>query len=254
MRFNETAELMPADRDSCELLRAIARRKNGGSAQPLSPLAEKVRDWNSLLKLAHEHRVLPMLSSRLADLGSAVPPAVQERLRNEYDRNAFHSLANAAELIAVLKTFGDAAILAMPFKGVVLGASAYHDLTTRPAGDLDVLIYDHDLVRATAILLERGYELKTPVNEDGTPTVPDYYECHFERQTDGMVLELRWRLELTQPRFRRNLGMAWVWPRRRTTMVAGAEVSDMSPEIALLVLCMHGNGKSYVVVAPDLDL
>ena len=28
----------------------------------------------------------------------------------------------------------------MPFKGVVLGASAYGDLATRPAGDLDVLI------------------------------------------------------------------------------------------------------------------
>ncbi len=58
---------------------------------------------------------------------------------------------------------------------------------------------------------------------------------------DGMVIELRWRLELTQPKFRHDLGMDWVWPGRRTTMLAGAEVPDMSSEITLLMLCMHGS-------------
>ena len=80
-----------------------------------------------------------------------------------------------------------------------------------------------------------------------------------------MVLELRWRLELTQPRFKRNLGMDWVWPRRRTAMLAGAEVPDMSPEITLLMLCMHGSKHVWsrliwicdvaqlLVSSPDLD-
>jgi hypothetical protein len=231
---------MAADRDCCELLRAVARPV-GSAPQRIDQLAGKIRDWDSLFSLAEEHRVLPMLFSRLADTGAPVPPVAQERLRAEYDRNVFHCLANAAELIAVLKAFDDEMIPAMPFKGVVLGASVYHNLTTRPAGDLDVLIHYRHLIRATAVLLERGYELKTPVRADGTPAVQDYYEYHFERLTDGMALELRWRLELTQPRFRRDLGMDWVWPHRRTAMLAGAEVPDMNPEIKLLALCMHGS-------------
>ena len=56
-----------------------------------------------------------------------------------------------------------------------------------------------------------------------------------------MVVELRWRLELTKPQFRRNLGMDWVWPRREVAMLAGAEVPNISPEITLLILCMHGS-------------
>jgi hypothetical protein len=123
----------------------------------------------------------------------------------------------------------------------VLATSIYRDLNARAAGDLDLLIDYRQLIRATSIILERGYELETPVRPDGTPVLPEYYEYHFERHTDGMVLELRWRLELSSPRFRRNLGMDWVWSRRRTTMLAGAEVPDMSPEITLLVLCMHGS-------------
>ena len=75
----------------------------------------------------------------------------------------------------------------------------------------------------------------------GHRPIENYYEYHFERQSDGMVLELRWRLELTQPRFKRNLGMDWVWPGKRSALLAGAEVPDMDPETALLVLCMHGS-------------
>lgn len=254
---------MPADKESCDLLRAVVRLSRDD--QQISRLAGKIRDWDSLLRVAQEHRVLPMLFSRLADMGPAVPLIVQERLQLEYDRNMFHNLANAVELIAVLKTFEHEMIPAMPFKGVVLGASIYHDLTTRAAGDLDLLVDYKHLKRATTIILERGYELTTPINADGTPAVSDYYEYHFERPADGMVLELRWRLELTQPRFRRDLGMDWVWPRRRTATLAGAEVPDMSPEITLLMLCMHGSKHVWarllwicdvaqlLEVSPDLD-
>jgi Uncharacterised nucleotidyltransferase len=229
---------MQADSESCELLRAIARSAN---AEQIHSLAGMIRDWDSLLGLAEEHRVLPMLFLRLVDMGSAVPPSVQEHLRTEYERNMFHCLANAVELVAVLKALECAIIPAMPFKGVVLGASAYRDLTTRPAGDLDVLIHHRHLAQSTTILLKRGYELETAVGVDGAPINPDYYEYRFARQTDGMVIELRWRFELIQPKFKRNLGMDWVWPQRRTTILAGAEVPDMSPESTLLMLCMHGS-------------
>jgi hypothetical protein len=145
------------------------------------------------------------------------------------------------ELIAVLKRLEREMIPSMPFKGVVLAASVYRDPMTRPAGDLDVLIHYRDLVRATSVLLDRGYELQDQARADGTQIAPGVHEYHFKRQSDGMVMELRWVLDLTQPRLRRNLGMDWVWPRRRVAMLAGAEVPDMSPEIKLLVLCMHGS-------------
>jgi hypothetical protein len=240
MRFDGMAILMPVDPNSSELLRVVVRRPAEAIAEQINQLSERIRDWDLLLGLADEHRVLPMLYLRLSDVGAAIPHDVQERLRAGYHRNMFHNLANAAELIRVLETFEHAMIPAMPFKGAVLGASAYHNLTTRPAGDIDLLIHFSHLAQASALIKERGYELKTQTQSDGTP-FEDCYEYHFERQSDGMVLEVRWRLVLTQPRFRRNLGMDWVWPTRRTAMVAGAKVPDMSAERTLLVLCMHGS-------------
>lgn len=227
-----------ADFKSCELLQAIVRKTR--DAKQIHRLAEQVRDWDSLLILAQEHRVLPMLYSQLTDADSAVPLIVQERLRAEYERNLLLNMTNAAELIDVLKAFEHVNIPAMPFKGVVLGAAVYHDLTTRAAGDIDILIRKSDLAGAMSALRARGYQLLTESRIDGTP-FQNCYEYRFERAEDGMVLELRWRLALTEPRFRRDLGMDWIWPRRRITSLAGAEVPDLDPEFTLLILCMHGS-------------
>lgn len=232
---------MPANPNSTRLLRALARQAADVETSQIQQLAKRVDDWDSCVALAREHRVAVLLHRRLAEFQIAVPQAIHEELRAEFQRNYLQSLANAAEIIQLLKNLERESILAMPFKGVVLAASVYGDLAARAAGDLDVLIHFRDLSRATAQLLKCGYELQTPSNPDGSPAVPDYFEYHFERPADGMVIELRWRLELTQPRFRRDLGMDWVWPNRRSAKLAGADVPDMSPEILLLVLCMHGS-------------
>lgn len=69
-----------------------------------------------------------------------------------------------------------------------------------------------------------------PVREDGTPSFLYYYEFSFTRQTDGMNVELPWRLELIAVRFRNNLGLDWADLGRRAALVAGEEVPNMSPE------------------------
>ena len=150
-------------------------------------------------------------------------------------------MSNAAELIALLKAFESEQIPAMPFKGIVLGSTIYRDPAARYCGDLDLLINLKDLKRATSILFSRGYDLRTPVRADGSPALTNSYEYHFERSSDGMVVELRWRLELTQPRYRRDIGMRWIWPKRKTINLAGVHVPNMDPETTLLVLCMHGS-------------
>jgi len=232
---------MPLDRECSELLRCLVRDPNVCDRERFADLVKSVKDWDSAIMGARKHGVHAILFSRIVESELAIPSAAMARLCAEYESNVFHNLANAAELIAVLKAFEEAMIPLMPFKGVVLGASVYQSVITRPAGDIDVLIFRRDLARATEILLGRGYSLTTSVPDGKLPEDVHHYEYHFERQSDGMVLELRWRLELTPPRYRRDLGMEWVWKDRQTTTVAGATVPDMNPIIALLALCMHGS-------------
>jgi Uncharacterised nucleotidyltransferase len=239
--FHRKEGMRHLDHDSDNLLRAVVHSRAEERAEKIAELASKIDCWEETIEDARQHGILPLLYSELSAIEPIIPPAALELARTGFERNAFHCIANAAELLDVLKEFQEAGIAAMPFKGVVLGASAYGDITARTAGDVDVLIYYRDLLRATNILKKRGYDLKTKTLEDGSPEANDYFEYHLQRASDGMVLELRWRLELSQPRYRHDLGMDWVWPRRRTTSVAGADVPNFDAISGLLMLCMHGS-------------
>ncbi len=248
---NETHRPSP-DRACCQLLRAIVQPFTTDAQ--LCQIAQNIRDWDELLRVSSGHRVLPLLFARLAQAGASLPPAARQRFASEYRRNVFHCMANAAELIAILASFSQHAIPAMPFKGVVLAASVYGDANARAAGDLDLLIHAHDLRQATELLLNRGYELHTPARADLSPAHPECHEYHFERPRDGMVAELRWKLELVTPRYRRSLGMDWAWSHRRSTILADAEVPDLDRETTLLMLCMHGSKHSWTRLAWLVDV
>jgi hypothetical protein len=223
------------------LLRAIVQCRGNDPELRISELVGNVPNWDALLCMAEAHRMLPMLFAYLTQSGAKIPAEASERLQSAYQKNLVISMANTAELIALLNSFEGEGIQAIPFKGVVLAKSLYSEPALRQAGDLDILIDVRDLPRAGSILLERGYELQTPMGPDGLPANPDCFECHFERPGDGMVTELRWRFDLVQPKFRRNLGIKWVMPYRRMTSLAGAEVPDLAPELLLILLSMHGS-------------
>jgi Uncharacterised nucleotidyltransferase len=248
---NETGQ-SPPHRACCKLLRTIARTSTDDSR--IRELAVNIHDWDEMLNVSKQHRVLPLLFARLTQANAPMPPEAQQRLQSEYQRNVFHCMANAAELIAQLNIFEAQAIPIMPFKGVVLAASVYGDHTARTAGDLDLLVHRRDLQRATQLMLDRGYTLHTPTNADLSPANPDDYEYHFERRSDGMVVELRWELDLVLTKFECDLGMDWVWPRRRTATLAGATVPNLDPETTLLLLCMHGSKHAWHRLAWIVDV
>src|ERR1035438_2973692 len=130
---------MLVDPHARALLTAIVQVPVTHEQQDIASLARAIADWDTLIDFAREHRILPLLLSRINGMDASIPREAQERLRSEYDRNAFHSLANAAELVRLLRAFEQQNIPAMPFKGVVLAASFYPSLTMRSAGDLDFL-------------------------------------------------------------------------------------------------------------------
>jgi hypothetical protein len=237
--------MQPLDQNAVDLLRAITRPPSDALSAAVAQIANKVDGWDDVIEAARRHGILPMFYRRLSELPDAIPSHALQQAKNEFERNAFHCMTNAEELLHVLSAFENAGIASMPYKGVVLAASAYRDMTMRTAGDIDLLIRCVDLQRATDILKQRGYLLKTLTLEDGSPEAEDYFEYHFERPCDGIVLELRWKLELTQPRFRHQLGLDWAWPRRTAMKLAGADVPNLDPVSSLLVLCMHGSKHAW---------
>jgi hypothetical protein len=237
-----------------ELLMAIVRLSREVKSQSVSQLAGKVRDWDSFLDLAGIHGITSFAYSYLRRYGVELPPAVETRLRVEFERNAVQCFINAAELVSILDEFSRAMIPVLPYKGVALAASIYGDLAARPAGDLDLLVRREHLVRASEVLVERGFTRLTHIHEDGTPIVQGLHEYQFERASDGLLLELRWKLDLDHPGFTRNLNMDWLLPNTCEVNFAGARIQQLKPEMTLVVLCMHGSKHGWPRLIWILDV
>jgi hypothetical protein len=226
-----------ATHEETEFLSAISQPMM--DSERINNLAVKIEHFDHLMDVARSHGVLPLLCYRLVESKAKLPAGYAARIQDELCTNLAQNLAAASELLILLDAFAHNGIPALPFKGVTLADSIYGKIGFRPAGDLDVLIYHKDLSKAAGILIHHGYQLRTPIQADDKPLEFGKYEYHFERPSDGMIVELRWRL--TQSHFHADLGMDWLWPRRRTSTLLGSPVPAMSAEHMLILLGLHGS-------------
>lgn len=235
---------MKVDPNSSVLLLAVARHSLQRDPDAIRNTAQAVSDWPSFVAMARAHRMAPMAYQFLDEALAAVPAAAHEQLAADYERNLCQSMVAASELLTILAAFEHEQIKTMPFKGIVLAASAYSDIGMRACGDLDLLVCGQDIDRAKAILWERGFrpvpaELRRHPVAD--PETRLNHEDALLRPRDGMIVELRWKLDFIFGRYGRDLGLDWAWHGRRTVQLTGAAVPGMSPEKNLLMLCMHAS-------------
>lgn len=111
--------------------------------------------WEELLSLALHHGVAPLLWSRLKD--QELPRQVRSRLAGIYAANLVLNRALKAEQEKVLAAFTGQAIPGWPLKGAHLSESLYGDLGIRQAADIDVLIRQHNLEKADALLADLDF-------------------------------------------------------------------------------------------------
>jgi len=100
----------------------------------------------------------PLYRSLSRNAPELVSKANLERLRGDFRSNVQRNLLLTAELLRLLDLFAVHGIAAAPFKGPVLAASAYEDLSLRQFSDLDVLVNRRDILKAEGLLASQGYE------------------------------------------------------------------------------------------------
>src|SRR5260370_32326750 len=107
-------------------------------------------DWTRMLVLAEEHGVVGHLAASLRDLEeSLVPPEIRQTLADRQRERTFFTLRLTAELLRILDRFASEGIGALVVKGPVLAMQAYGDPAMRAYGDLDLLVRQQDIRRAT---------------------------------------------------------------------------------------------------------
>jgi len=230
------------DRSEHELLLCCARTEcDTEVASRLRVLAGTSIDWDYLFRLAQRHSVLPLIYRQLQTHASDLVP--KDRLiqfKQSYQENVARNLVLTSELMTLLRTFANAGIESVPFKGPALALIAYDDVSLRRFVDLDVIVKKEDVFRARDIILQAGYKTPKPLNEDQQLVLLRTQHClQFSRENGRMIFELHWNV--ASDLFASPVSATDFWRQLIEIEMDGQVVKSFSADDLLFSLCVHGS-------------
>ena len=228
-----------AQRPEIALLLCCARTHvDAEKAERIRALVAGGLNWDPLMDLACYHRVIPLLHRHVSDLcPKAVPAPIRQELEELSRANAYRNLLLSAELLKILSLFEAHGIPAIPYKGPVLAASLYGDLSLRQFGDLDILVHERDALRAKDLLLSQGFRTRFSLPPKRS-AVFLRRELDFIHDRPPYCVELHWGIIEKHFSFAPDLDR--MWERLEPVSLGGTSVLSLSPEDSLLSLCLHG--------------
>jgi Uncharacterised nucleotidyltransferase len=195
-------------------------------------------NWSSLTERALHHGITPLLFRALEATSQDVMPIQEfEKLRVSFQAMANRNLYLTGELLKLLRLFRDNDIPATPFKGPVLSAMLFGDLTFREFGDLDILVDVSNVTAARDLLLANGY-IAQHLTEKFDLYMQFGHEVDLLRPTGNVAVDLQWRFASEWVAF--PIDLIEYWDRLESHRIGGELVWQPVPEDLLLVLCGHG--------------
>lgn len=194
-------------------------------------------EWPRLFVLAEEHGVIGHLAAGLRDLDpAAVPPEIRPTLLERQRAQSFQTLRLIAELFRLIELFAAKSIPAVVVKGPVLAMRAYGDPAMRNYGDLDFLVRQQDIRRATEALLACGHQAAVPLSAIDAGKIPGQYL--FSKPDSNLLVELH--NDFTLRYFPRRLPIENFFARQVRLRLDAHEVPALAVEDELVLICIHG--------------
>jgi hypothetical protein len=196
-------------------------------------------DWDALIGMARQHRVVPLVCWNLSTwCFDDLPDDIARGLRVQTRATLARNLGLTGKLFEILNVLEARGISAVPFKGPTLASRLYGDLAFRDFGDLDILVRRREVPAAREALVAMGLSpYRQRFEHDGDRHLR--YESASEfLGSNGLVVELHW--ELTSWRSWVPADPESLWDRLEPVCVAGRTLYTLSENDLLLYLCAHG--------------
>jgi len=228
-----------------QLLLTCARTTlNTKEIHQLKDLLSTKLDWPLLIKYSVSHGLNPLLYQNLNTIcPEAVPKAVLVYLKTFYRWNAGRAKLMSEELVKLITLLKALGISALPYKGPVLAASVYRNLSFRQVGDLDIVVSRKDLPHARKVFASQPYQLQLTPEEEAI-FLKNRYHLHYAREDGKVDVELHWAF--TRRYWPFPLTIEQLWKRIEVIEIHGSPMPNLPPEDLLILLCMHGAKDHWV--------
>jgi len=196
-------------------------------------------DWDYVLETARRQRVLPLVAQTLRKHGADhIPESKMQRFDQLFRSYAARSLQLTATLTTLLAKFESEGVIAVSFKGPLLGQELYGDVTLRQFDDLDIVVSPQDVFRVKAFLEEQGFHTSFQIHRSLEKLVLETeYSLTCYNAAVGVSADLHWKL------LGRYLGGRFdltTVGETRWIELEGRPVRGLSKDATLIYLCAHG--------------
>ena len=220
--------------DWLALLECAAPRGNG---QRLADLVPNMSSWPVLLKRAEDQGIARLLAEYATNLDNAfVPLEIRAKFRELQRAHIASALRFTAELFRLLLCFAEAGIEVLVTKGPALAVRCYGDPGMRPYRDIDLVVREMDIRRATQAMLDLGYQPRIPLTAIDAKKMPGEYA--FRKLETDLLIEFH--TEQTLRYHPRRLQIEKLFARRAFVTIDGRSVPALSLEDELVLICVHG--------------
>ena len=138
---------------------------NDKDAERIKELLREGVDWDSIIRTAAWHKVMPLLYRSLNSISpESVPEAALDQLHKHYLSNLGRNVFLTKQLLKIVDLLNAHGIATILFKGLALASSVYGDLGLRQFNDLDLLIHKKDVLRAMDLLRVHGISSGVPTH------------------------------------------------------------------------------------------
>ncbi len=210
----------------------------------LSNLLSPSINWERLLTLAQHHGVTPLLVKHFVQTPhfQKIPITTKDNLQQFFRKHVLFSHMLGKELGNLMQSFEKEKIPAIPIKGPSLAVRAYGALELRIFSDLDILVKNKDISRASDLLLNQGYRYRkeTQENREAVPLEQTSRRHHtFVDQTGMIGLDIQSKIEGSEFSF--QIDHKEFWGNLQQVTVNGNSLPSLPDTKLLLVLCIHGS-------------
>jgi hypothetical protein len=193
--------------------------------------------WSDFTLLAEKHGVIAQVAGFLRGAyGHLVPAEIARDIHDLHRAQVLSSLKMTAELFRLADLFRAADLDFALVKGPGLATRAYGDVTGRTYGDLDFIVRQRDIGRATEVIAAAGYHPEVSVDSIRSGKIPGQYL--FVRTVAPLLVELH--TERTMRYFPRGLPIELFFSRRENVAMDGHDVPVLATDDELILICIHG--------------
>jgi hypothetical protein len=197
-------------------------------------------EWADLLHHLSYHGIIPLIYWQMTQFPAELrpPEIIISRMRDVFLRNNIYYQILVRQLRIIQDEFKKQGIRSLIFKGLALAWTVYPDFTTRPSGDIDLLVKPEQFVKAREVLIQIGYGYHFKRFEMYKEICKAEEFFHKKDEKKPLTIDLHWNL-LHYYGIQRDNGFGDVFGRATDVKMPSLSFQTLDRVDALIYSALH---------------